>query len=158
MENPLGTPVRLERDGRTIELRFADPDLLTLDEIAKEQERWNEAKDATPEERAKSGFLRTVNDFVAKYAAALCTTHTIGVIEDGIRRPEQADFYISKTVGMRSDLSAGEEMQIFTTILGNLDKVAKGLEEWSVRADTFRHRALGRSDFDPGVADRSAPE
>lgn len=158
MANPLGDPVRLEREGKTIELRFAPPDLLTLDDIARDNEKWESLKSSTPEERAKSGFLRELNDFVAKYAATLCTTHVIGVIENGVKRPENADLYISRTAGHRSDFSAAEQMQIFMTIMKDLDSVAKGLEEWSAKADTFRQASLGRRDRHPGLADRPPSE
>ncbi len=133
-------------DGTEETLLFARPDLVVLDDISSSQDDWEEMRDLTREELTKKGMMKKINAFLADVAPPLCVSHKIGVIENGKRDPEDADFYISLTKRIRGDFAADQEIMIFLAIMMTVDQIGKDLEEGMKAAEKFLPVVDGDSD------------
>ncbi len=133
-----------EETGKDLVILIGKPDLLALEGLFEARGEWEQMKGLTPEELAKEGFLRKINDFVAEYLPLVCLSHKIGVIEKGEKKPEDADFWVSKTKGFRGEFSGDEQIEIFVAISETIDELAKGMEKASARAEKFREISIRR--------------
>lgn len=170
----IGIQVTVETPDGTEVLRLARPDLLDMDAINEKYDEWQELGEQAKKGVTPKGMFKDINDFLAKYAPALCYSHRIAVV-DGTRTGEtpgglpNADFYIvtSRDVELtpeliRRRLDMVALMAMFTGIMESVGSVGEAVKEGAAETDSFLGQDKSPSIFGrggaPGGTDEPPPE
>ncbi len=160
----IGIQVTVETPNGEEVIRLARPDLLDMDAINEKYEEWQALSSKLEEGETPSGFFKDINDFLVKYAPALCYTHVIAPL-DGGEVPKDADFYIVASADVkltpdviRKRLDVVALMAMFMGIMESVASIGTAVKEGADEAEPFRGPSVRGRGGPPGGADEPAAE